>query len=329
MRTIPFGGTGRTVSRMCLGTMMFGGRCSEREADAILGTALDRGVTFLDTAAMYAEGQTEAILGRTLKGRRERFFVTTKVHRDTRPETIRTSIDESLARMRTEWVDLYMIHWPTAGMDPEGMMRALNDTVAAGKARHVGFCNCPAWLFAHCNAIAAANGWAKLVCNQLPYNLLERGIEVEILPQAAATGIAITTYRALLAGLLAGKYRPGEPLPADTRGQTDPRLGTWLGKYGEGVAGLLAMAVEMGVEPGHLATAWVYGAEGVATPIVGVSSLAQLTSAIDGFELELTEEQRTRLSSFFDTEVKEEAGGKFPGLRRSLDLVADRAPSPA
>ncbi|KAB0677405.1 aldo/keto reductase [Aureimonas leprariae] len=324
MKTISFGSTGETVSRMCLGTMMFGRRCDEREADAILGLALDRGVTFLDTAAMYENGETEAILGRILAGRRDRFFITTKVHRSVDGATIRASIDESLARLRTDHVDLYMIHWPATGMRPAEMMEALNDVVAAGKARFVGFCNCPAWLFAHCNRIAAENGWAPLVCNQLPYNLLERGIEVEILPQAVAEGVAITTYRALLAGLLAGKYRPGEPLPSDARGQTDARIGDWLSRYGEGVAKLHAMAAEMGVQPGHLATAWVYGREGVSTPIVGVSSLEQLRSAIDGFELELAAEQRDRLSSFFGAEVKEEAGGRFPELRRSFELVSPR-----
>lgn len=322
MKTVPFGTTGETLSRMCLGTMMFGRRCDEREADRILGLALDRGVTFLDTAAMYENGETEAILGRILEGRRDRLSVTTKVHRGIDGATIRASIDESLSRLRTDRVDLYMIHWPEAGMRPAEMMAALNDVVAAGKARFVGFCNCPAWLFALLNRIAAENGWARLVSNQLPYNLLERGIEVEVLPQAVAEGVAITTYRPLLAGLLAGKYRPGQPLPADARGQTDARIGDWLGRYGAGVASLHAMAAEMGVAPGHLATAWVYGREGVATPIVGVSSLDQLNSAIDGFALDLTAEQRDRLSSFFDAGVKEEAGGRFPELRRSLQLVA-------
>ncbi|HEY4200567.1 MAG TPA: aldo/keto reductase [Devosiaceae bacterium] len=322
MKYVPFGRTGVSVSQMCLGTMMFGGRCDEKEADAIVGTALERGVNFLDTAAMYVEGKTEEILGRILKGRRDKFFITTKVHRGVDGATIGTSIDESLARLKTDHVDLYMIHWPAARMNPTEMMEALNSVVVAGKTRFVGFCNCPAWLFAHYNRIAAQNGWAELVCNQVPYNLLERGIEVEVLPQAEAEGIAITTYRPISAGLLAGKYLPGQPLPTDARGQTDQRLGAWLDKYGDGIGKLLAMAKDMSVAPGHLSTAWVYGHPGVTAPIVGVSSLSQTSSAIDGFDLTLTGEQRERLTGFFDTAVKEEAGGRFPELRRVGNLVA-------
>lgn len=321
MQQIKLGNTGVSVSLMCLGTMMFGGRCDETEADAIVGAAIDGGVNFLDTAAMYEDGRTEEIVGRILKGRRDKLFLTTKVHKGVDGASIRSSIDESLKRLQTDHVDLYMIHWPVKGMDPQAIMAALNDVVAAGKTRFIGFCNCPAWVFAYCNAIASSNGWPELVCNQVPYNLLERGIEVEILPQAQALGIAITTYRALSAGLLAGKYRPGQPLPQDARGTTDPRLATWLARYGEGVAQLLAMAAELGVEPGHLATAWVYRQAGVTSPIVGVSSLRQLQSALSGFTLALTSEQRERLAGYFDTAVKEEAGGSFPVLRRSLDLM--------
>jgi aryl-alcohol dehydrogenase-like predicted oxidoreductase len=322
MQQVELGNTGISISQMCLGTMMFGGRCDEREADAIVGAALDGGVNFLDTAAMYEDGRTEEILGRILGGgRRDRFFVTTKVHKGVDGASIRSSIDESLRRLQTDHVDLYMIHWPAKGMRPEEIMATLNDVVAAGKTRFVGFCNCPAWVFAYCNSIARSNGWPELVCNQVPYNLLERGIEVEILPQARTLGIAITTYRALSAGLLAGKYRPGQPLPEDARGTTDGRLATWLERYGTGVAQLLAMAAELGVEPGHLATAWVYGQAGVMSPIVGVSSLKQLLAALVGFSLILTTEQRERVTAFFDTAVKEEAGGRFPELRRAIDLI--------
>jgi len=178
MKYVAFGNSGEMVSQMCLGTMMFGSRCDQAESDRILGAAVERGITFIDTAAMYGQGKTEEILGEILKGRRDKLFITTKVHTGVDGETIRTSIDASLKRMQIDRVDLYMIHWPQVGMHPVEMMEALNTVVTQGKARYVGFCNCPAWLFAHYNSIATANGWAKLVCNQVPYNLLERGIEV-------------------------------------------------------------------------------------------------------------------------------------------------------
>lgn len=322
MKQILFADTGIPLSQMCLGTMMFGSRCDEAESDKILGAALDGGVNFLDTAAMYGQGLTEEILGRILPGRREKLFITTKVHQGIDSETIRTSIDYSLKRMQTDHVDLYMIHWPQPQMHLQEMMHALNDVVVAGKTRFIGFCNCPAWVFAHCNNIAAANGWARLICNQVPYNLLERGIEVEILPQAIAEKIAITTYRALVIGLLAGKYTAGQPLPADTRGETDARVPAWLAKYGDGIERLKKFAAGRGVPPSHVATAWVCAKPGVSAPIVGVSSSAQTLTAIDGFSLELTPGELDELTSYFDTEVKEEAGGKFPELRRALDLSA-------
>lgn len=321
MKYVAFGNTGEQVSQMCLGTMMFGSRCDQAESDRILGTAVERGITFIDTAAMYGQGQTEEILGEILKGRRDKLFITTKVHAGVDGETIRTSIDASLKRMQLDMVDLYMIHWPQVGMHPVEMMEALNAVVTQGKARFVGFCNCPAWLFAHYNSIAAANGWVKLVCNQVPYNLLERGIEVEVLPQALAEGIAITTYRALLIGLLAGKYTAGQPLPADTRGETDPRVPAWLEKYGDGIERLKQFARQRGVPVGHVATAWVYQKPGVTSPIVGVSTLAQTNEAIDGFDLELSPAELDEITSYFDTGVKEETGGKFPELRHELHLI--------
>lgn len=323
MKQVSFANTGVQVSQMCLGTMMFGSRADESESDKILGAAMDGGVNFIDTAAMYGDGGgTEEILGRILPGRRERLFITTKVHQGVDGDTIRMSIDHSLKRMQTDHVDLYMIHWPQPHMHLEEMMRALNDVVVAGKTRFVGFCNCPAWVFAHCNNIASVNGWARLVCNQVPYNLLERGIEVEILPQAVAEKIAITIYRSLVMGLLAGKYTAGQPLPANTRGETDERIPAWLAKYGDGIERLKQFAAVRNIPPAHVANAWVYSKPGVTSPIVGVSTLEQTLTAIDGFDLELSHGEVDELTSYFDTEVKEVAGGKFPELRRALDLTA-------
>jgi aryl-alcohol dehydrogenase-like predicted oxidoreductase len=322
MRTKTFGTTGVPVSEMCLGTMMFGERCDEAEAARILAAALDQGVTFVDTAAMYANGRTEEILGRIMGARREQIFLATKVHKGVDGASIRESVDESLARLRTDYVDLYLIHWPREGMRPAEIMAALNEVVVQGKARFVGCCNYPAWLVAHSNAIAEREGWAKLVCNQVPYNLIERGIEVEILPQAAAERIAITVYRPLLIGLLAGKYRPGEPLPADSRGQSDERIGRWLEKHGSGFRAFNQLAADLGLHPAQLAIAWTRYAGATIFPIVGVSALGQLQATIDAFNFDLTPDQYQAITAMFDTAMKEEAGGRFPELRRVVGLAA-------
>lgn len=320
MNYVTFGTTGVSVSQLCLGTMMFGDRCDQTESDRILALALEQGVNFVDTAAMYVNGGTETILGQILPGRREKLFVATKVN-SIDPQVIRSSIDESLQRMQLDYVDLYMLHWPKAGMNPTAMMSALNDVVQAGKTRFVGCCNFPAWLVGHFNSIAAQQGWPKLVCNQIPYNPIERGVEVEVLPQAKADNIAITVYRPLIFGLLAGKYQPGAPLPADARGQSDPRIPRWLEKYGDGISRFNQFAAERNLHPAQLAVAWLRHSPAVTCPIIGVSSARQLEASLAAFSFNLSDEEYATVTSLFDTAVKEEAGGAFVGLRRELNLV--------
>ncbi|GAB4566977.1 MAG: aldo/keto reductase [Anaerolineae bacterium] len=325
MKYVTLGTTEAQVSQMCLGTMMFGERCDEAESERIVGTAMDAGVNFLDTAWSYANGQTEEILGRVLKRLnrpRDEWFIVTKVTRTTAGDWIRQSIDESLSRLQLDYVDLYLIHWPRQQMNIPEMMSALNDVVQAGKARYVGCSNFPAWLLAHCNAVARQNGWPTLVCNQVPYNLFERGIEVEVLPQAVAESIAITTYRPLFMGLLAGKYQPGAPLPADSRGETDERIARWLERFGDSIQRFNAYAADRGLHPAQLAIAWVRHSPGVTAPIVGASSVSQLEASLGAFDVTLTDEEYAEITGMFDTAVKEESAGNYAALRRSFDLVA-------
>ena len=328
MKYVELGKTGEKVSELCLGTMMFGSRCDETEADRILGVAIDHGVNFIDTAAMYGNGLTEEILGRIVKGRREKLFIATKVHKGVDANSILESIDESLARMQIDFVDLYMIHWPVSGMRPAEMMEALNQVVAQGKARYLGCCNYPAWLFAHSNSIAQRNGWAPLICNQVAYNIFERGIEVEILPQAVAERVAITAYRPMAEGLLTGKYKAGAPLPEDSRGQTSPLVITWLSQHGESIDRFNQFAANHGVHPAQLALAWVRYSPAVTSPIVGISRLSHLETALGAFDFDLTAGQYSEITHMFDTAVKEESLQRFPGrrfnfprLRRNLHLL--------
>ena len=322
MNTIKFADTDVDISEMCLGTMMFGDRCDEAESARILETAVSQGVTFIDTAAMYCNGITEEILGRIIKGQRQDLFIGTKVTKSTNADWIAQSLDESLTRLQTDYVDLFMIHWPRENMQIEPMMEALNTAVVAGKTRFVGCCNFPAWLLAHCNSVAQRNGWAKLVGNQIPYNLIERGAEVEVIPQAVAEKVAITTYRSLALGLLTGKYQPGQPIPEDSRGTSDKRVPEWLEKYGNAISGFYQFAADRNLHPAQLAVAWVRHSPGVAAPIVGVSSERQLQASIDAFDVTLSADEYAELTGMFDTAVKEESGGNFAPLRRVLNLVA-------
>ncbi|MEM7335324.1 MAG: aldo/keto reductase, partial [Chloroflexota bacterium] len=159
--------------------------------------------------------------------------------------------------------------------------------------------------------------------NQIPYNLIERGVEVELLPYAMATDICITAYRPVLLGLLAGKYQPGHPMPEDSRGQVDGRILTWLEKYAAGFQEFNEYAQDHNWHPAQLAVAWQRKSKGLACPIVGVSSASQLQASIDAFDIELSDAQYEAVTGFFDTAVKEEAGGKFPSWRRSFGIIGN------
>ena len=321
MKQVQLGKTGPNVSEMCLGTMMFGRRCDEAEADRIVSAALEAGVNFLDTAAAYSEGAGEEIVGRILRGKRDKVFLATKV-RGNDGSTIRESINDSLRRLQTDRIDLYLIHWPREGIRPREVMAALHEVVTAGKARYVGCCNYPAWLVERSNAIAAIEGWTPLTCNQIPYNLIERGVEVAVLPHAMTTGTAITVYRPLLMGLLTGKYRPGQPPPSGSRAETKKRVRKWLTRYAKGLGSFLEYAERLGVSPVQLAIAWVRHCPAVTCPIVGIGSQDQLDMTLRAFDLDLTDEQHTDVAELFDAAVKEESGGGYRNLRRNLTLVS-------
>jgi len=308
--------------------MMFGDKCDYQQSEKIVKTALDLGINFIDTAAMYSNGLCEEYLGKALKGHRDEIFIGTKVVKGLDQKSIIESIDESLNRLQMDYVDLYMVHWPVKGMVIKEMMAGLNQVIETKKAMYVGCCNFPAWLLASANAVAFENGWPKLVCNQVAYNLFERGIEVEILPQAIAEGIVIMAYRPLAVGLLSGKFRQGKPFDENTRGITDSRVITWFTQYIESIERFVKFAEKKGVQPAELAVAWVAYSPAVTAPIVGVSSENQLKNSAKAVDIQLTPEEYRTITDIFDTEVKEEGLQLFPGmkynfprLRRNLFLT--------
>lgn len=304
------------VSKVILGTMMFGDKCDYSTTERIVQRALELGINSFDTAAMYTTGVSEEFLGRSLQNvPREKIFVTTKVVKGIDQASILSGIDESLARLKMEYVDLYLVHWPVVGMNLTEMMRALNQVVASGKARLVGCCNFPAYLVAACNAVAAEHGWAKLSCNQVAYNLIERGVEVEILPQAVLEKIAITAYRPLAIGLLTGKFFPGMPMDTATRGAADSRVITWLSEHGKSIKGFVGYAEKHHVEPAQLAVAWLLHNPAVTSPIIGVSSLKQVEAAGCMTDFRLNDAEYQEVTDLFNTEVKEEGLQLFPGMK--------------
>jgi len=303
------------LSRICLGTMIFGDKCDESSSQFILHAALDLGINFIDTAAMYAGGVSEEYLGRALRGVRQDVFIATKFHAGLDRATVLASVDASLKRLNTDHVDLYLVHWPLPGMNITELMAALDEVVQSGKTRFVGCCNFPAWLLASCNGVAAEHGWSPLVSNQIAYNLIERGVEVEILPQATVEDIFITAYRPLAMGLLGGRFRQTTAMDQSARGTTDARVITWLSQHGDSIERFLRFSEEKGLHPAELAIAWLCHSPGVSCPIVGASSADQLRVAASGAGRTLSDEDYQEVTDLFSTEVKEEGLQLFPGLK--------------
>ena len=240
MRYRLFGKTGLYVSELCLGTMTFGGKgfwavvgkLGASEVEATIGTALDAGVNFVDTADVYSEGESETLVGGALAALarpRDQVIVATKVRGRVGPgpnqvglsrSHILSSIDGSLRRLKLDYVDLYQIHGVDRDTPIEETVRALDQVVRSGKARYVGFSNLPAWLAMKAIAYADANGLARFQSGQVYYSIAGRDIEREIAPLALDQGLAILPWSPLAGGLLSGKFDPDKPGPAGARRTT-------------------------------------------------------------------------------------------------------------
>jgi aryl-alcohol dehydrogenase-like predicted oxidoreductase len=328
MKYVHLGNTNLLVSPFCLGAMMFGGKTGREEGIEIVHRAIDAGVNFVDTADVYTGGRSEEIVGEALQGLRDRVVLASKSGMTvgegpndaglSRYHIIRAA-EASLKRLRTDRIDLYYVHWPVARLNLEEMARALETLVAQGKILYPACSNFPAWLFCRSLWVQDVLNCAPLVAGQYPYNLIERGLEVEILPMAKALGLGIVTYRAMSAGTLTAKYLRGAP--GGSRGVEDERIGRWTDSYREGIARLKAFAEERGYSAADAAIAWVAGHPAVTAPLVGLSRLDQLEANLQAFEWEMTAEERAEIAGFFPTEVWEEAGGNFPAWRRSYEIM--------
>src|SRR6516165_3945943 len=287
MEYIRFGQTDLEVSRLCLGTMSMGSSAwkgwvlDEAASIPILQRSLDLGVTFFDMADWYSLGRNEEVVGRNLlrMSARDRLVLATKVYypmsedpsdRGLSAKHIAASIDRSLSRIGTDYVDLYVIHAFDAETPVEETMEALHDTVQAGKVRYLGASTMYTWQFAKMNHIAALNGWTPFINMQCQYNLLYREEEREMLPYCRDQGIAVTTFSPLARGFLA---REG----ATSRTRQDQ----YQEYYGDDIDREIArrareVALRRGVTMAHVAMAWVAGSPNANVPIIGASRTSQL-----------------------------------------------------
>jgi aryl-alcohol dehydrogenase-like predicted oxidoreductase len=298
------GRTGVRVSPLCLGTLNFGGPTSDEDARRIVDAALDAGINFIDTANTYHRGRSEEALGKVLAGRRDRVVLATKVHGRTgdgpndegnsRLHMLR-ACDESLRRLKTDYIDLYQVHRPSPEIPIEETLGALTDLVKVGKVRYIGCSTHPAWMVMEALAVSERNGLARYVSEQPPYNLLDRRIENELLPMAARCGIAILPWAPLAQGVLAGRYPASEALPADSRAvrQPDSIYSRRVTPRGiEAGRAFAALAREHGLTPGQFALLWCKDQPGVTSPVVGPRTLEQLQDLLPVQEMALTDEQR-------------------------------------
>ncbi len=311
MRYKFLGRTGLRVSELCLGTMGFGQDwgwgASKEESRRIFDSFAAAGGNFVDTANLYTNGTSEKFVGEFLAGERARFVVATKYTLNTRPDdpngggnhrkNLMQSLDESLKRLRTDYVDLYWVHAWDSFTPAEETMRALDDVVRAGKVLYVGISDAPAWFVSRANTLAEWRGWSPFVGLQIPYSLIERTPERELLPMAEELELTVTPWGTLGGGVLTGKYRKGEKRPADSRYGSQVEWGDlYLTDRNFAIADEVArVAGELGRTPSQVAIAWARQKSPRILPIVGATRSSQLKDNLACLEFELSAEQIRRL----------------------------------
>jgi aryl-alcohol dehydrogenase-like predicted oxidoreductase len=303
------GRTGAKVSAFCLGAMMFGdwGNTDEDECVRMIHGALDAGINFVDTADVYSDGRSEEIVGAALHGRRDRVVLATKVHGQMSDDPnergnsrlwIMREVEASLRRLQTDHIDLYQIHRPDPGTDIEETLGALTDLVHQGKVRYLGCSTFPAWQIVEAHWASERRGFERFVCEQPPYSILVRGIELDVLPVAERYGMGVIVWSPLAGGWLTGKYRRDAEPPSDSRAvrfreQGRPVAARFdLSRPGnqrklDVVEALQKVADASGMSLTHLATAFSLAHPGVTSTIIGPRTTDQLDNLLKGADLRL------------------------------------------
>jgi len=323
MKYVSLGSSELEVSRLCLGMMSYGNppdpdsdswrswHLDETAAEPIVRRAAESGVTFFDTADMYAEGASERLTGSLLRGifsRREEYVLATKVFFPTgeSPEDkglsrvhIMAGIDASLTRLGTDYVDVYQIHRWDSETPIEETMEALSDVVRSGKARYIGASSMHAWQFAKAQHVADLGGWTRFVSMQNHYNLLYREEEREMIPMCADQGVSVLPYSPLARGMLTGTRRRGGDGDT-TRSGNDPLADTMYGDDDfDVIDSVCAVAAEHDVSPAQVALAWLLGKSSITAPIVGATKLRHIEDALSAIDLELSEPDVARLEASY------------------------------
>src|SRR6478736_5309025 len=308
---LTLGRSGLRVSPLCLGTMTFGedwnwGSTVE-ESEAILTRYLERGGNFIDTANGYTKGHSEAIIGdffaRT-PGWRDRVVLATKFSTNLYPgdpngggagrKAIVASCEESLRRLRTDYIDLYWMHFWDPNTPIDETLRALDDLVRAGKVRYIGASDTPAWKVSQAQVLAAFRGWSPFIGLQIEYSLIERTVEGELVPMALDLGLGVTPWSPLRGGVLSGKYTRANA--ADAKPDRGDRVKAFLTERNLTIIDeLLRIGKERSASAASVALAWVQSRPGVTSTIIGARRLDQLDQNLSALDVTLTPAQLVAL----------------------------------
>jgi aryl-alcohol dehydrogenase-like predicted oxidoreductase len=307
MRYKLLGRSGLRVSELCLGAMTFGEDwgwgAAKDECERMFARFVEAGGNFVDTAGNYTNGESERFVGELAAPIRDRIVLATKYTLSSRRDdpnaggnhrkNLVQTLDESLRRLRTDYVDLLWLHmWD--GMTPvEEVVRALDDLVSAGKVLYVGISDTPAWVVSQAVTLADLRGWSRFIGLQLPYSIADRDAERELLPMAAALDLTTTAWGVLEGGALTGKYLVDDDDAAKRYSGAGERVNTLARE-------VLAVVDELGATPAQVATAWVRHQPWRVVPIVGARTEAQLRENLAVLDIRLEEEQVERLSAASD-----------------------------
>jgi aryl-alcohol dehydrogenase-like predicted oxidoreductase len=297
----PLGRTGVQVSKLCLGTMMFGawGNPDHDDSIRIIDRALDAGINFVDTADVYSAGESEEIVGKALKRRRDDVVLATKFfmpmgddpnRRGGSRRWIVQAVEDSLRRLGTDWIDLYQVHRPEPGVDVEETLGALTDLVQQGKVRYIGSSSYNAGEIVEAQWTARERNLQRFRTEQPPYSLLVRGIELDVLPTAQRHGMGILTYSPLAGGWLSGSWNADSSPTSPARQRLAARFDMSLPENQrklEAVEHLQQVADDVGLSMIELAIAFVVNHPGVTSAIIGPRTMEQLDSQLPAADVVL------------------------------------------
>src|SRR3954465_9599396 len=310
MERTTLGRTGIQVSRYCLGAMMFGawGNRDHDDSIKIIHHALESGINFIDTADVYSAGESEEIVGKALKGRRDEVVLATKFVATMGPDRtqqgaarrwIKHGVENRLRRLDTDYIDLYQAHRPDPTVDIDDTLAALSDLVHEGKVRVIGHSTYPAELIVEARWGAESRGRERFRCEQPPYSIFARGIETSVLPTCHKYGMGVIPWSPLAGGWLTGRYRRGEDAPKTGRAARVPdRFNYDLPENQRKldlVEDLLKLAADAGVSLTHMAHAFVLEHPAVTSAIIGPRTMEQLTDVLAGADVRLDDATLDRI----------------------------------